>query len=66
MIRRCIIRHTLSKHLNYVTYAVSLQKIVKNPAKGYAVSIVGLEEGQVRKYIHDQEGCDNRRGNGRF
>jgi len=35
-------------------------------ARGYAVSTVGFEEDQVRKYIRDQEDLDNRRKDGRF
>ena len=35
-------------------------------ARGYAVSTVGFEEDQVRKYIRDQEDLDNRREDGRF
>ena len=35
-------------------------------ARGYAVSTVGFEEAQVRKYIRDQEDRDNRNEDGRF
>ena len=35
-------------------------------ARGYAVSTVGFEEAQVRKYIQDQEDRDNRHEDGRF
>jgi putative transposase len=35
-------------------------------ARGYAVSTVGFEEAQVRKYIRDQGDLDNRLEDGRF
>ena len=35
-------------------------------SRGYAVSTVGFEEAQVRKYIRDQEDRDNRHEGGRF
>ena len=35
-------------------------------SRGYAVSTVGFEETQVRKYIQDQEDRDNRHEAGRF
>ena len=35
-------------------------------SRGYAVSTVGFEEAQVRKYIRDQEDRDNRHEDGRF
>ena len=35
-------------------------------ARGYAVSTVGFEEAQVRRYIQDQEELDGRREEGAF